>query len=273
MRWIRFSYEGNTAYGSLQDDVITEIYGEPWGTAHPTGRSLLLSAVKVEVPVIPKTFYAAGINYAAHIREMAHKRGVEPVFPDKADIGYRANNALVAHDQPVIIPAHAPPKINYEGELVVVIGKQAKHLTEANALSCVFGYTIGNDVSERTWQRGDRTFWRGKNTDTFKPMGPWIETEVDLDGMETVIRLNGQEDLRFRTNEMIFGIAHYIAAMTRYVTLYPGDVIWMGTDGTSPDLKPGDVVEVELTGIGVLRNRFIAETMPVAAPSSGAAAE
>ena len=74
--------------------------------------------------------------------------------------------------------------MNYEGELVVVIGKQAKHLTEANAFSCVFGYTIGNDVSERTWQRGDRTFWRGKNTDTFKPMGPWIETDVDLDAMD-----------------------------------------------------------------------------------------
>ncbi|HBK05033.1 MAG TPA: 2-keto-4-pentenoate hydratase [Acetobacteraceae bacterium] len=259
MRWVRFSKDNAVSYGRLNGDQIAEIRGEPWGDATPTGRGFALADVKLEVPVIPRTFYCAGINYASHIREMAHKRGVEPVFPDKADIGYRANNALIAHGEAVVIPAHAPPKINYEGELVVVIGKKVKHLTEENAMSCVFGYTIGNDVSERTWQRGDRTFWRGKNADTFKPMGPWIETQVDLDAMETTIRLNGKEDLRFKTNDMIFGIAHYIATMTRYLTLYPGDVIWMGTDGTSPDLVDGDVVEVELTGIGVLRNSFVRE--------------
>ncbi len=257
MRWARFSKDATVAYGSVAAGMIAEIRGEPWGDAVPTGRTFLLSDVRLEVPVVPRTFYCAGINYAAHIREMAHKRGVEPVFPEKADIGYRANNALIAHGEAVVIPRHAPPKINYEGELVVVIGKQAKHLAEATALSCVFGYTIGNDVSERTWQRADRTFWRGKNTDTFKPMGPWIETEVDLDAMQTIVRVNGKEDLRFKTNDMIFGIAHYIATMTKYLTLYPGDVIWMGTDGTSPDLAHGDVVEVELTGIGALRNPFI----------------
>ena len=99
--------------------------------------------------MIPRTFYAAGINYAAHIREMAEKRGVQPVFPEKADIGYRANNALIAQGEDVVIPKDATEKINYEGELVVVIGKQVKHLSKADAMSCVFGYTIGNDVSER----------------------------------------------------------------------------------------------------------------------------
>jgi 2-keto-4-pentenoate hydratase/2-oxohepta-3-ene-1,7-dioic acid hydratase in catechol pathway len=157
----------------------------------------------------------------------------------------------------VVIPAGATEKMNYEGELVVVIGKQVKHLSEADAMSCVFGYTIGNDVSERTWQRGDRTFWRGKNADTFKPMGPWIETSADLDAMETVVRVNGEESIRFKTDDMIFNIPHYISQMTRYLTLYPGDVIWMGTDGTSPDLKHGDVVEVEITGLGTLRNPFV----------------
>jgi 2-keto-4-pentenoate hydratase/2-oxohepta-3-ene-1,7-dioic acid hydratase in catechol pathway len=257
MRWLRFSRDGHTAYGSLSGDTVTEIKGVPWGDATPAVRTHKLSDVKIEVPVIPGVFYCAGINYATHIREMAEKRGVKPVFPEKADIGYRANNALIAHEEQVVVPAHAPPKVNYEGELVVVIGRKAKHLSEADAMSCVFGYTIGNDVSERTWQRGDRTFWRGKNTDTFKPMGPWIETDVDLDRMETVVRVNGKEDLRFKTNDMIFSIPHYIAAMTKYMTLYPGDVIWMGTDGTSPDLVHGDVVEVELTGIGVLRNPFV----------------
>jgi 2-keto-4-pentenoate hydratase/2-oxohepta-3-ene-1,7-dioic acid hydratase in catechol pathway len=257
MRWIRFTTNGRTAYGSLDGDTVREIGGEPWGAATPTGNTHRLSDVTLEIPVVPPTFYAAGINYAAHIREMAAKRGVEPQFPEKADIGYRANNALLPHNRTVVIPHDATEKVNYEGELVVVIGKKAKHLSKADAMSCVFGYTIGNDVSERTWQRGDRTFWRGKNADTFKPMGPWIETDVDLDKMETVVRVNGREDLRFKTNDMIFDIPTYIAAMTRYLTLYPGDVIWMGTDGTSPDLKHGDVVEVELTGLGVLRNPFV----------------
>ena len=167
--------------------------------------------------------------------------------------------ALIAHDEDVVIPSFATDKIHYEGELVVVIGKKAKHLTEANAMDCVFGYTIGNDVSERSWQKADRGLWRAKNADTFKPMGPWIETDVDLDRMETVIRVNGKETGRFRTNDMIFGIVPFLVELTKYFTLWPGDVIWMGTDGASPDLKHGDDVEIDITGIGTLRNRFIRE--------------
>lgn len=159
----------------------------------------------------------------------------------------------------MVIPRDATEKIHYEGELVAVIGRRAKHLSEAEALSCVLGYTIGNDVSERTWQRSDRTLWRAKNTDTFKPMGPWIETEFDPGAAETIVRLNGEPRTRFATGRMLFGVATFIAAMTRYLTLHPGDVIWMGTDGASPDIAHGDVVEVEITGLGTLRNPFVRE--------------
>ncbi len=152
--------------------------------------------------------------------------------------------------------------MHYEGELVVVIGKHAKNLSEADALSCVFGYTIGNDVSERSWQKNDRTFYRSKNTDTFKPMGPWIETNLDLDAAHTTVRLNGQPRTSFATNHMLFSIARFISATSRYNTFYPGDVMWMGTDGQSPDLVHGDVVEVDITGIGTLRNRFVREAAP-----------
>jgi 2-keto-4-pentenoate hydratase/2-oxohepta-3-ene-1,7-dioic acid hydratase in catechol pathway len=176
-------------------------------------------------------------------------------------MGYRAQSALIAHGENVVIPRDASEKVQYEGELVAVIGKKAKHLSEAEALSCVLGYTIGNDVSERTWQSADRTLWRAKNTDTFKPMGPWIETSVALDAMETIVRVNGKETTRFKTNSMLFGVAVFISAMTRYITLHPGDVIWMGTDGTSPNLKSGDVVDIEITGIGTLRNPFVSESL------------
>src|SRR5580704_6789947 len=107
MRWIRFSTEGRTAYGLLNGDTVSEIDGEPWGTQAVTGKTYRLTDVKLAVPVIPRTFYAAGINYAAHIREMAEKRGVQPVFPEKADIGYRANNALIADGEDVVIPKDA----------------------------------------------------------------------------------------------------------------------------------------------------------------------
>jgi 2-keto-4-pentenoate hydratase/2-oxohepta-3-ene-1,7-dioic acid hydratase in catechol pathway len=259
MRWLKYTANGKTCWGILDGDRVTEVSGEPFGEWQPMPRSLSLADVKIEVPLIPRTFYCVGLNYLKHLKEAADKRGEVPNVPERPEIGYRAQNALIAHDENVVIPANATEKIHYEGELVVVIGKKAKHLSENEAMACVFGYTIGNDVSERTWQRADRGLWRSKNADTFKPIGPWIETSVDLDRMETIVRLNGKESNRFRTNDMIFGIKDFIVEMTKYFTLWPGDVIWMGTDGTSPDLKAGDVVEIEITGIGTLRNKFVAE--------------
>ena len=263
MRWIRFTHAGRTAYGVLDGDRIEEAANDPFTAPEPerTGQTYTVAEVRIEAPFIPRTFYAAGLNYAAHIREMAEKHGIDPALPAKPDMGYRAVNALIAHGDPVVIPRDAT-KVQYEGELAVVIGRRAKHLAEADALSCVLGYTIGNDVSERAWQASDRTFWRSKNTDTFKPMGPTITTGLgaaDLDRMETTVRLNGEVRTRFPTNAMLFSIQAYIAAMTRYITLHPGDVLWMGTDGASPDLRPGDVVEVGITGLGTLRNPFVAE--------------
>src|SRR6516162_8251678 len=262
MRWLKFATSGQTRWGLIEADHVVAVDGDPFGEWQRTSRTYPLSQVKIELPLVPRTFYCVGLNYLKHLKEAADRRGEVPAVPDRPEVGYRAQNALIAHDEDVVIPSLATEKIHYEGELVVVIGKKVKHLTPESAMDCVFGYTIGNDVSERTWQKADRGLWRAKNADTFKPMGPWIETSVDLDKMETVVRLNGQESNRFRTNDMIFGIKEFIVEMTKYFTLWPGDVIWMGTDGTSPDLKAGDVVEIEITGIGTLRNQFVAETSP-----------
>ena len=259
MRFAKITANGKTNWALVEGDRVTEISGEPFGEWQKTGAKHELKNVKIELPLVPRTFYCAGLNYAKHVREAANRRGEIPNIPDRAEIGYRAQSALIGHDEDVIIPADATGKIHYEGELVAVIGKKAKHLSEADALSCVFGYTIGNDVSERTWQKMDRGLWRAKNADTFKPMGPWIETDVDLDAMETTVKLNGQNSNHFKTNDMVFSIQQFIAEMTKYFTLLPGDVIWMGTDGSSPDLKAGDVVEIDITGIGTLRNKFVAE--------------
>lgn len=261
MRWINFTAPGATgsSYGILEEDGrLRAVRGTPFGDHAPTGVVHRLEDVRIEVPLVPRTFYAAGLNYVKHIREYAEQSGTTLAIPQQADIGYRAVNALVAHDREVVIPLDAQ-QVEYEGELVVVIGKQARYVSEADALDCVLGYTIGNDVSERLWQASDRTFWRSKNTDTFKPMGPWIKTDFDLEAAETTVRLNGEVRTQFHTADMLFGVRTFLSRMSRYLTLHPGDVVWMGTDGKSPRLQAGDVVEVEISGLGSLRNRFVAE--------------
>lgn len=157
-------------------------------------------------------------------------------------------------------PADAGEAFQYEGELVAVFGKRCRNVSRESALDYLFGWTIGNDVSERGWQKEDRTLWRAKNADTFKPMGPWIVTGLDPAKMETVIHVNGKETDRFATNNMIFDTAAYIAEVSKYCTIEPGDVMWMGTDGVPENIKPGDTVEIKITGIGVLRNKVVAGT-------------
>src|SRR3954452_15178636 len=241
MRWARFEQNGTPTYGVVEGDEIIPVRGSPFDAWERTATRLHLANVKLLVPVVPPTFYAAGLNYAEHVREAAEKLGLKVELPTQADAGYRANNALIAHGENIVIPKDATELVQYEGELVAVIGRKCKHLTRENALSAVLGYTIGNDVSERSWQKSDRTLWRAKNTDTFKPMGTWIETDVKLDDkMQTIIKVNGQPSLQFPANDMLFGVVHFLVEMTKYLTLVPGDVVWMGTDGSSPDLKHGD---------------------------------
>jgi 2-keto-4-pentenoate hydratase/2-oxohepta-3-ene-1,7-dioic acid hydratase in catechol pathway len=258
--WCRFERDGKTSFGVIEEDRVTAIDGAPWETHRKSGKSYALADVKLAIPVIPPTFYCVGINYADHIRKMAAIRGKEPVFPEKPDIGYRTNNALIAHDEPIVKPKDSGPNFQYEGELVAVFGRKARNVSPAEALDCVFGWTIGNDVSERGWQASDRTLWRAKNADTFKPMGPWIVTGLDPNAMRTVIRLNGKVVDDFATGNMIFDAATYISEVSKYCTIYPGDVMWMGTDGVPQNMKVGDVCEIDISGIGTLRNPVVAES-------------
>ena len=204
-----------------------------------------------------RNFYAAGLNYRAHI-EWASSRGGSYKVPAQADIGYRSPSALIANGEDIVIPADSPGPVEYEGELVAVIGRKAKDLTEKNALDCVEGYTLGNDVSERSWQKSDRTLWRAKSADAFKPMGPAIVSGIDPMNQVIEVRINGKTVSSYNTRGMIFGVAHYLARMSRYCTLHPGDVVWFGCDGpTLPALEPGDRVEVANAAIGVLSNRVV----------------
>jgi 2-keto-4-pentenoate hydratase/2-oxohepta-3-ene-1,7-dioic acid hydratase in catechol pathway len=259
MRWVRYLHGEMVGSGILEDETIIPIEGSPFGDFRRLARGIDRSEVRLLPPVIPPTFYAAGLNYVGHTKEMEGALGAQAKRPAKPDIGYRAINALIGDGEAIVVPQGSSGRVQYEAELVVVIGKQAKHLSEADALSCVFGYTIGNDVSERSWQATDKTLWRAKNSDTFKPMGPWIETDIRLQELTTRVRLNGALVAEFPTNDMVFGVARYISEMSRYLTLYPGDVIWMGANSPTRDMVPGDVVEAEISGIGVLRNPIVAE--------------
>ncbi len=211
---------------------------------------------KLPPPVVPGNFYAAGLNYRAHIEWANRAQGAKYAVPAQADIGYRSNNALMGSGHDIVIPADSPGPVHYEGELVAVIGRAARNVPEERALEFVSGYTLGNDVSERTWQRTDRTLWRAKNSDTCKPRGPRIVSGIDPMSQVIEVRINGRTVSSYNTSAMIFGVAHLIARMSRYVTLHPNDVIWLGCDGpTEPALQPGDLVEVVNEAIGILANR------------------
>ncbi|MEM7405133.1 MAG: fumarylacetoacetate hydrolase family protein [Pseudomonadota bacterium] len=254
MRWARIVVDGTPVYASVRDEVLHLVEGSPFTGYEETGQVVAVADAEWLCPVVPSTFYCVGLNYRPHIEMHARMRGVEPVFPTQPDVGYRANNALTGHLQPIVVPPDASEKVQYEGELVCVVGREARGLTPDNALDCLLGFTIGNDVSERTWQASDRTLWRAKNADTFKPMGPWIETDLDLAAARTRVSVNGELQIDFATNDMIFGVVDYLVAISRYMTLRPGDILWMGTDGHAKNLADGDVVDIEISGIGTLTN-------------------
>jgi len=255
MKFGRFEQGGRVFYGIVEGDRVTELDGSPFESCKPKAARHALSALKTLVPCWPANFYCAGLNYAAHVEWANRRKGTNTKLPQKADIGYRSPNALIATGENIVIPADSPGPVQFEGELVAVIGRKARHLSERDALSCVLGYTLGNDLSERAWQGQDRTLWRAKNCDTFKPMGPFVATGLDPMNLTIGIRVNGTTATEYATANMLFSVQHYIAQITKYMTLWPGDVLWLGTDNaTEPDLKEGDVVEIYQKDIGVLSN-------------------
>jgi 2-keto-4-pentenoate hydratase/2-oxohepta-3-ene-1,7-dioic acid hydratase in catechol pathway len=259
MIWCRFQKDKLVSYGIVEHDTIVAVEGDPFAGYRTTRDQFKLSDVKLLVPVIPGTFYAIGSNYHNHVVGRAKVKGTEPKFYDRPRVGYRANSALVATGEDVIKPRDAGPRFEYEGELVAVIGKPARKVSPEQAADCIFGWTIGNDLTERDWQRDDPTNLRGKNADTFKPMGPWLVTGIDPRHMTTNVRLNGKTVHSFPTGNMLFSAAEVISDISRTNTLSPGDVVWLGTDEVPEQVKPGDLIEIEIAGIGVLRNRVVAE--------------
>jgi 2-keto-4-pentenoate hydratase/2-oxohepta-3-ene-1,7-dioic acid hydratase in catechol pathway len=256
MRWCRVQVGNEIFFGRVDADRIVRVEGSPLGEYRERAESFSLDQVRWLPPVIPPTFYAVGFNYQQHVEHAKERGSAVAKQPTRPEVGYRANNALIGHGEAIIKPADCEGRFELEGEVVAVMGARLKKCGRDEARAGIFGWTIGNDVSARDWQHQDRTFWRAKNCDTFKPMGPWIETEADPTTAKTIVHVNNKPVAEFNTGDMIFDAVDYIVEMARYITLYPGDVIWMGADGASA-IAPGDDVAITIAGIGTLRNPVV----------------
>ncbi len=256
MRYIRFDFHGEARYGVVEGNRVRALTGDPFGAHAIETESVLLTDVRLLAPVTPPNIIAIGLNYKDHARES------NMALPDRPVIFFKATTSLNDPGAPIVLPAVAPDEVDYECELAVVIGRRAKDVTEEEALDFVFGYTCGNDVSARDCQiRLDRQWARGKSFDTFCPIGPWIVTDLDTSRLSVCTRVNGVTMQRSNTEQLIFDVRSLVSYCSRSMTLLPGTVILTGTPGgvgfarTPPVfLRPGDVVEVEIEGIGTLRN-------------------
>jgi 2-keto-4-pentenoate hydratase/2-oxohepta-3-ene-1,7-dioic acid hydratase in catechol pathway len=254
MRIARFTTGEDPAYGLVDGagGKIAEITGDPlYQRIELTGAVHEVDDVRLLAPVIPRSkVIGIGRNYADHAREM----GGEP--PEIPMMFLVPNTAVVGPGDPVVMPPQTG-EVGYEGELAVVIGRLCKDVEPEDALSFVLGYTVANDVTARDLQRSDGQWARAKGFDTFCPLGPWIETDLDPAGQRIVTRLDGEVVQDGVTSDMVHGTAALISFASKAFTLLPGDVILTGTPSGVGLVQPGQRVEVEVDGIGVLSNPFV----------------
>ena len=246
--YARFEINGRKSYGIVRDGGIEELESGLFDDPQPSGRRFAWDEVRLLAPCEPPKILAVGQNYASHLGERK--------TPSKPEIFYKPVSSLQDPGGPIEIPDDAED-LHFEGELVLVIGKTVRNATRDEAAAAVFGVTCGNDVSDRNWQRGagkDVQWWRAKGCDTFAPLGPVIVTGLNYSDLLLRTRVNGGIVQQQRTSDFIFDVPTVIVFISRYVTLTPGDVIYTGTPGETRRMQPGDVVEVEIEGIGTLRN-------------------
>ena len=209
--------------------------------------------MKLLEPIRPSKIVCVGRNYREHAAELGNK------MPDEPLLFLKAPSAIISPGEDLVLPG-ASQQVEHEGELGVVIGRVAHNIaSHEDPLSYVLGYTCVNDVTARDLQRKDVQFTRGKSFDTFCPVGPWIETDVDPGNVTVETRLNGEVKQKGNTADMAFPVPFLIRYISEIMTLYPGDVIATGTPAGVSRMKPGDIVEVEVSGIGILRNRVVSD--------------
>src|SRR5262245_37060545 len=253
-RYVRFSSAGTTSYGILEDQTIRELHQNIFAGAEPTGKTFNLSDVKLLAPCEPPKVLAIGRNYKSHIAD----RNLEPA--KEPGVFWKPSSCIIGTEENIVLPEGAN-NVHYEAELVVVIGKKGKNIPAAEASHHIFGVTAGNDVSERDWQKSDLQWFRAKGSDTFGVLGPCIVQGLNYNDLLVQSRLNGEIRQSQSTKDLIFPVDDVVSYLSRYVTLVPGDIIYTGTPGNTKAMVPGDVIEVEVEGVGVLRNRISRATV------------
>lgn len=245
MKIVRGTIGERTVWGRLEGDTVQVLSGMQ---GEATGETSPLAALALLAPAEPSKIVCVGRNYQDHIRELGNDSGELPTEPG---LFLKGPNALAEPGGTVAYPAWTQ-NFHYEGELALVIGTRASHLTPETALGHVFGYTCANDLTARDRQKTDLQWFRAKGADRFCPLGPWLETDLNLADVRVQTRVNGETKQDSRTRNMIFGVVDVLVYVTQFMTLEPGDVVLTGTpEGVGP-VRPGDTVEVDVEGVGVL---------------------
>ena len=247
-KYVRYTHEGQESYGILEGDTVRELVGDIFSAPTPSGKTLKLSEVHLLAPCKPTKVIAVGLNYRSHI-------GNRPV-PEYPGLFAKYPTSIIGQEENIVMPSDATD-LHYEGELVIVIGKKAKNISVSKAPNYIFGVTAGNDVSERNWQQADLQWLRAKASDTFGPVGPAIVTGLNYNDLLLQTRLNGELRQSERTKDLVYNVEAIVSYISHYVTLFPGDLIFTGTPGTTKAMKPNDIVEIELEGVGILRNKVV----------------
>ena len=261
MKIARFQLaSGEVACGIVREDSLFLIEGNILGQWHETKTRVALQDVKLLPPVVATNILCLGRNYKAHAEEGGAN------VPQAPLLFLKATSCQIGPGDPIVIPRVAPNQIDYEAEMAVIINKTARHVSAATALDYVLGYTCANDVSARDCQANDGQWARAKSFDTFGPLGPWIETELDPNRLRIQGRLNGQVMQDASTQLLIFNVPYLISYLSHSLTLLPGTVLLTGTPSgcgfaQKPPrwLAPGDVYEVDIEGIGILKNPVVEE--------------
>lgn len=252
MKLCRFEHEGSVKFGVLKDDAVfpVENFSDAGENADSVklNESFALSEIRFLPPVTPTKIVCVGRNYAAHAKELGNEVPTEPL------LFLKAPSALITDGEEIILPALSD-RVEHEGELAVIIGRKCAKLTEKdNPFEYVFGYTCLNDVTARDIQKRDVQFTRGKSFDTFCPVGSFIETDLDVSDLRVTTRVNGEIKQDGRTSQMIFPVDFLIRYISNMMTLNAGDIIATGTPSGVSKLALGDVCEIEIEGVGILRN-------------------
>jgi 2-keto-4-pentenoate hydratase/2-oxohepta-3-ene-1,7-dioic acid hydratase in catechol pathway len=254
-KFARYVGEGEKPlYGVVDGESLREITGPPFGEWKATDRVVPASKAKFLSVTDARNVYALAGNYQDHLAGLPPERLEKYKIPQ---FFLKTTTSLCGHGDEIRLPTDAG-RVDYEGELVVVIGKGGRDIPKERALDHVFGVSVGNDVSAREWQSNDIQWWRAKGSDTFGPCGPYIATGIDYGNLDMEVRVNGESKMKTNTKLMVHDIAASVAFLSKHVTLQPGDLIFTGTAGKTQPIKAGDVVEVELQGVGVLRNKVVA---------------